>query len=196
MTVILGMPEGVHREVMQDWASTLSGRTLMYLSPASLDDPDTEECPQCILLEKTLQTLDESLKRNLSGPEGIWLEAPIELDPRRLIDELIQIPAIRLDSVTTWIDSSRFLQDFSSEQEWEDRIQGTTQTMSSGARHKPVLETWIDQLEFCNAHVLMGMEVLPHEEQDSIRSILKALNPDAIQIRSDQADKWREKSFS
>lgn len=83
----------------------------------------------------------------------------------------------RIDTAVTVVDAERFLDDFQSVEELQDRGIGRDED-----DHRDVARVLIDQIEFANVILLSKTDRVSTEESGQLLAVLKTLNPDATVI--------------
>ena len=87
-----------------------------------------------------------------------------------------------LDTFVTVIDAATFLRDYASSDSLAER--GLSQESHGDEDDQTVVETLIEQIEFCDVIVINKIDLAGADEVERIARILHGLNPRALQVRA------------
>ncbi|KMZ12287.1 putative metal chaperone, involved in Zn homeostasis, GTPase [Candidatus Burkholderia humilis] len=133
-------------------------------------------------IEAAIVTLAESGRF-----DAIVVESRPALDPMEIAEQLAfgnddaatLAGHAHLDTFVTVIDASAFLRDYASSDALADRGIGQTDD------DKTVVETLVEQIEFCNVIIINKIDLVGADDADKIARILQALNPRARTVRAE-----------
>ncbi|KIG02718.1 GTP-binding protein [Caballeronia concitans] len=87
-----------------------------------------------------------------------------------------------LDTFVTVVDATSFMRDYASADSLAER--GIASGDDDGEEGKTVVETLVEQIEFCDVIVLNKTDLVGEEEVEKLSRVLRGLNPRAVQIRA------------
>jgi len=87
-----------------------------------------------------------------------------------------------LDTFVTVVDAASFMRDYASADSLAER--GIAVNDDAHGEDKTVVETLIEQIEFCDVIVINKTDLASSDELEKLAHILRALNPRAVQLRA------------
>ncbi|UTH09291.1 GTP-binding protein [Macrococcoides canis] len=147
-------------------------------------------CICCTLREDLLIEVEKLVKKgniDYIVIESTGISEPIPVAQTfSYIDEEMNIDLTqicRLDTMVTVVDAHRFLKDFQSGEKLLDRKQAV-----GADDEREIADLLIDQIEFCDVLILNKIDLVSEEELFQLENVLKSLQPEALLIKSVNAE--------
>ncbi|KND56415.1 putative metal chaperone, involved in Zn homeostasis, GTPase of COG0523 family [Candidatus Paraburkholderia kirkii] len=159
-------------------------------------DRETAELPNgCMLLtlsDRSMEALESAIAW-LAGQQrfdAIVVESSGTSDPMTIAENLAfgddddATPAglAHLDTFVTVIDATRFIHDYASSDSLAER--GLAAENHDDEDGRTVVETLVEQIEFCDVIVISKTDLADADEVGKIALILRGLNPRAVQVKA------------
>ena len=167
---------------------------------ASGADRETTELPNgCMLLalaDRSLQALENAITwiAEQRRFDAILVETSGIADPMTIAehlafgddDDATLAGRAHLDTFVTVIDAASFMRDYASSDSLAER--GLHQPDDDEDDSKTVVETLVEQIEFCDVIVINKIDLADAGEVEKIAHVLHGLNPRALQLRAQSAN--------
>ncbi|AET90527.1 MULTISPECIES: GTP-binding protein [Caballeronia] len=167
-----------------------------YGETASGADRDTTElpngCMRMTLADPSMDALESAIAwlAQQQRFDAIVVEAPDLADPMTIAEELAfgdddeaaLAGRAHLDTFVTVIDATSFARDYASSDSLAER--GLAQASHDDEDGKTVVETLVEQIEFCDVIVIDKIDLAGADEVTRIAHMLHALNPRAVQVQT------------
>ncbi|MDR5855912.1 GTP-binding protein [Caballeronia sp. LZ062] len=126
--------------------------------------------------------------------DAIVLEAPAGMNPMDIAEHFAfaddeDTPLAgraHLDTFVTVVDAASFMRDYASADSLAER--GIVRDEEASDEGKTVVETLVEQIEFCDVIVINKTDLVGHDELDRLADMLRALNPRAVQLRTEHGN--------
>jgi len=163
---------------------------------ASAADRETTELPNgCLVLtlaDPSMEALESAITwiAEQQRFDAIVVELPGVAHPMTIAehlafgddDDATLAGRAHLDTFVTVIDATSFLRDYASSDSLAER--GLAQAGHDDEDDQTVVETLIEQIEFCDVVVINKIDLASADEVERIARILHGLNPRALQVRA------------
>ncbi|MDR5786024.1 MULTISPECIES: GTP-binding protein [unclassified Caballeronia] len=167
---------------------------------ASGADRETTELPNgCLLLtlgSRSMQALESAISwiAEQQRFDAIVVETPGIAEPMTIAehlafgddDDATLAGHAHLDTFVTVIDAASFLRDYASADSLAER--GLSPEGHDDEDDRTVVETLIEQIEFCDVIVINKIDLASADEIEKVARILHGLNPRALQVRAQSGD--------
>mmetsp|Transcript_78437 Transcript_78437/g.197031 ORF Transcript_78437/g.197031 Transcript_78437/m.197031 type:complete len:654 (+) Transcript_78437:29-1990(+) len=144
-------------------------------------------CICCTLKEDLMESVRElALERRFDYLliESTGISEPLPVASTFAATDDMGYPRIggvtRLDTLVTVVDSLNFLKDFQSNTNLEDR----SELGAEEGDERSIVNLLVDQIEIANVLILNKIDLVTPDELDSLKAILKKLNPSALLIET------------
>ncbi|WP_250507089.1 GTP-binding protein [Caballeronia sp. GAFFF3] len=167
---------------------------------ASGADRETTELPNgCLLLtlgSRSMQALESAISwiAEQQRFDAIVVETSGIAEPMTIAehlafgddDDATLAGHAHLDTFVTVIDAASFLRDYASADSLAER--GLLPEGHDDEDDRTVVETLIEQIEFCDVIVINKIDLASADEIEKVARILRGLNPRALQVRAQSGD--------
>ncbi|WP_250478934.1 MULTISPECIES: GTP-binding protein [unclassified Caballeronia] len=167
---------------------------------ASGADRETTELPNgCLLLtlgSRSMQALESAISwiAEQQRFDAIVVETSGIAEPMTIAehlafgddDDATLAGHAHLDTFVTVIDAASFLRDYASADSLAER--GLSPEGHDDEDDRTVVETLIEQIEFCDVIVINKIDLASADEIEKVARILHGLNPRALQVRAQSGD--------
>ncbi|MDR5763738.1 MULTISPECIES: GTP-binding protein [unclassified Caballeronia] len=167
---------------------------------ASGADRETTELPNgCLLLtlgSRSMQALESAISwiAEQQRFDAIVVETSGIAEPMTIAehlafgddDDATLAGHAHLDTFVTVIDAASFLRDYASADSLAER--GLSPESHDDEDDRTVVETLIEQIEFCDVIVINKIDLASADEIEKVARILHGLNPRALQVRAQSGD--------
>ncbi|WP_250438577.1 GTP-binding protein [Caballeronia sp. AZ1_KS37] len=167
---------------------------------ASGADRETTELPNgCLLLtlgSRSMQALESAISwiAEQQRFDAIVVETSGIAEPMTIAehlafgddDDATLAGHAHLDTFVTVIDAASFLRDYASADSLTER--GLSPEGHDDEDDRTVVETLIEQIEFCDVIVINKIDLASADEIEKVARILHGLNPRALQVRAQSGD--------
>ncbi|MCI1041673.1 GTP-binding protein [Caballeronia zhejiangensis] len=167
---------------------------------ASGADRETTELPNgCLLLtlgSRSMQALESAINwiAEQQRFDAIVVETSGIAEPMTIAehlafgddDDATLAGHAHLDTFVTVIDAASFLRDYASADSLAER--GLSPESHDDEDDRTVVETLIEQIEFCDVIVINKIDLASADEIEKVARILHGLNPRALQVRAQSGD--------
>ncbi len=167
---------------------------------ASGADRETTELPNgCLLLtlgSRSMQALESAISwfAEQQRFDAIVVETSGIAEPMTVAehlafgddDDATLAGHAHLDTFVTVIDAASFLRDYASADSLAER--GLSPEGHDDEDDRTVVETLIEQIEFCDVIVINKIDLASADEIEKVARILHGLNPRALQVRAQSGD--------
>ncbi|EKS69192.1 GTP-binding protein [Caballeronia zhejiangensis] len=167
---------------------------------ASGADRETTELPNgCLLLtlgSRSMQALESAINwiAEQQRFDAIVVETSGIAEPMTIAehlafgddDDATLAGHAHLDTFVTVIDAASFLRDYASADSLAER--GLSPEGHDDEDDRTVVETLIEQIEFCDVIVINKIDLASADEIEKVARILHGLNPRALQVRAQSGD--------
>lgn len=167
---------------------------------ASGADRETTELPNgCLLLtlgSRSMQALESAISwiAEQQRFDAIVVETSGIAEPMTIAehlafgddDDATLAGHAHLDTFVTVIDAANFLRDYASADSLTER--GLSPEGHDDEDDRTVVETLIEQIEFCDVIVINKIDLASADEIEKVARILHGLNPRALQVRAQSGD--------
>ncbi|VXC57997.1 Cobalamin biosynthesis protein CobW [Burkholderia sp. 8Y] len=151
---------------------------------------------RCGAGEESMHAIEEAIVRLAAQQplDAMVIEAPAGVNPMDIAEHFAfgddeDAPLAgraRLDTFVTVIDAANFMRDYASAESLVER--GIAPEGEAADEGKTVVETLVEQIEFCDVIVINKTDLVGQDALDRLAHILHALNPRAVQLRTEHGN--------